>query len=144
VGARRFLPRLPDSLEQLDLLLLQVAKKRRIQQDGIHFQRQRYFAVSLAAYVGEDVVIRYDPADMAVIRVFYQERFVCEAVCFDLAGGEVSLKEVISARREQRKRVQAGITERLFVLERLQEGGAPQPTPLPTRAKAKLKRYYNE
>jgi putative transposase len=33
-----FLPRLPDSLEQLDLLLLTVAKSRRVHQDGIHFQ----------------------------------------------------------------------------------------------------------
>ncbi len=33
-----FLPQLPESLEQLDLLLLTVAKPRRVQQDGIHFQ----------------------------------------------------------------------------------------------------------
>jgi putative transposase len=33
-----FLPRLPDSLEQLDLLLLNVARSRRVQRDGVHFQ----------------------------------------------------------------------------------------------------------
>jgi putative transposase len=37
-----FLPRLPDSLEQLDLLLLTVAKSRRVHQDGIHFQGFRH------------------------------------------------------------------------------------------------------
>jgi Mu transposase, C-terminal len=52
-----------------------VAKQRRVQQDGIAFQGQRYFDLTLAAYVGEDVTIRYDPRDLAVIRVFYKERF---------------------------------------------------------------------
>ncbi len=59
--AEGFLPRMPDSLEQLDLLLLTVAKGRRVQQDGIHFQGRHYLDTTLAAYVGEDVTIRYDP-----------------------------------------------------------------------------------
>ena len=37
-----FVPRTPKSLEQLDLLLLTVAKTRRVQQDGIRFQGYRY------------------------------------------------------------------------------------------------------
>jgi putative transposase len=141
--ASGFLPRMPESLEQLDLLLLHVARKRRVQQDGIHFQGQRYFETTLAAYVGEDVTIRYDPHDLAVIRVFYHERFLCRAVCHELAGTQMSLKEVIQARREQRKRVRQGIRERLSALEQLQEakklsaGTASQPT-------TKLKRYHNE
>ena len=48
---------MPESLEQLDLLLIHVAKTRRVQQDGIHFQGQCYFDLTLAAYVGEDVLI---------------------------------------------------------------------------------------
>jgi hypothetical protein len=32
---------MPGSLEQLDLLLLTVAKTRKVQQDGIHFQHHR-------------------------------------------------------------------------------------------------------
>lgn len=36
--ASGFLPQLPESLAQLDLLLLMVAKPRKVQQDGIHFQ----------------------------------------------------------------------------------------------------------
>jgi putative transposase len=46
-----FLPRLPESPEQLDLLLLTVAKPRRVHQDGIHFQGLRYVDLTLAAYV---------------------------------------------------------------------------------------------
>src|SRR3989441_12977280 len=76
-----FLPRMPESLEQLDLLLLTVAKGRRVQQDGIHFQGRHYLDTTLAAYVGEDVTIRYDPRDMAEIRVFYKDAFLCRAIC---------------------------------------------------------------
>jgi len=72
-----FLPRLPESVEQLDLLLLTVAKTRRVQQDGIRFQGYRYLDTTLAGFVKEEVLIRYDPADMAEIRVFYQDRFLC-------------------------------------------------------------------
>ena len=93
--ASGFLPQMPESLEQLDLLLLSVTKGRRVQQDGIHFQGQRYFNTNLAAYVGEDVTIRYDPRDLAEIRVFYHERFLCRAICMELAGQQISLKEVI-------------------------------------------------
>ena len=62
-----------------------------------------------------------DPAtDLAVIRVFYQERFLCRAICAELAGQQISLKEVIQARTQQRKRVRQGIKERLSVVEQLQ------------------------
>jgi putative transposase len=142
--ASGFLPRLPESLEQLDLLLCQVAKQRRVQQDGIHFQGQRYFDLTLAAYVGEDVTIRYDPRDLAVIRVFYKERFLCRAVCHELAGTQVSLKEVIQARREQRKRVRQGIKERLSVLETLYAAKQPEASVPITRPTSQLKRYYND
>ncbi len=76
-----FLPRLPESLEQLDLLLLTVAKSRKVRQDGIHFQGLCYLDLTLAAYVGESVIIRYDPRDMAEIRIFHDNRFLCRAIC---------------------------------------------------------------
>jgi putative transposase len=144
--ASGFLPRMPESLEQLDLLLLHVAKARRVQQDGIHFQGQRYFDLTLAAYVGEDVLIRYDPHDLAVIRVFYRDRFLCNAVCSEFAGTQISLKEVIQARRAQRKRVRQGIMERLSAVEALQATKKEESsTSLKTsRPVSKLKRYYNE
>ncbi len=43
-----FVPRTLKSLEQLDLLLLTVAKTRRVQQDGIRFQGYRYTDPTLA------------------------------------------------------------------------------------------------
>jgi putative transposase len=58
------------SVATLDLLLLTVAKTRRVHQDGGRFQSLRSIDPTLAAYVGEDVPIRYDPRDMAEIRVY--------------------------------------------------------------------------
>jgi len=76
-----FLPRLPESLDQLDLLLLTVAKSRKVRPDGMHFQGLRYLDLTLAAYVGESVIMRYDPRDMAEIRIFHDHRFLCWAIC---------------------------------------------------------------
>lgn len=76
---------MPDSLEQLDLLLLTVARPRKIHPDGVHFQGLRYLDLVLAAYVGESVTIRYDPRDLAEIRVFHNEKFLCRAICPEVA-----------------------------------------------------------
>jgi putative transposase len=147
-----FLPRMPDSLERLDLLLLTVAKTRRVQQDGIRFQGHRYIDSTLAAYVKEEVLIRYDPADMAVIHVFYQDRFLCRAVCQELSGQTVSLKEIEKARSERRKQVRAGLSTRAAVVEQFiavhqEETPSRQPAgrdPAETGARPRLKRYINE
>src|SRR5262249_9528269 len=90
-----FLPRLPESLEQLDLLLLTVARSRRVQRDGVHFLGFRYLDLTLAAYVGEDVIIRYDPRDLGEIRVFHHNAFLCRPICADLAGETIGLKDIV-------------------------------------------------
>jgi len=100
-AATGFLPRMPDSLEQLDLLLLCVAKTRRVRVDGIHFQNLRYISTTLAAYVGETVTLRFDPRDMAELRVFHGGRFLCRAVCAELAGATVPLREILRARNQR-------------------------------------------
>ncbi|MEV6432431.1 DDE-type integrase/transposase/recombinase [Nocardia sp. NPDC051463] len=46
-----WLPRRPEGLDQLDLLLVQVATPRVIHRDGIHFQGLRYLHPTLSAYV---------------------------------------------------------------------------------------------
>ncbi len=142
-----WLPRLPESLEQLDLLLLTVAKPRRVQQDGIRFRGLRYLDLTLAGYVGEDVTIRYDPRDMAEIRVYYQEQFLCRAVCQEIAGQTISLKEIIAARTQQRRAVREQLTARQAAVERLLEvhKAPPEPpAPAPEPALPRLKRYFNE
>lgn len=93
-----YLPAMPESLEQLDLLLLTVAKSRKVHPDGIHFQGLRYLDPTLAAYVQEAVTIRYDPRDLAEIRVFHKDRFLCRAICPELSNSLVSLKDITAAR----------------------------------------------
>jgi putative transposase len=88
-AAGGFLPRMPESLEQLDLLLLTVPKTRRVHPDGIRFSGLRYIDPTWAAYVGEEVLLRYDPRDVAEVRVFHGGRFLCRAVCQELAGETV-------------------------------------------------------
>ena len=123
-----FVPRMIKSLEQLDLLLLTVAKTRRVQQDGIRFQGYRYIDATLAGYVKEEVVIRYDPADLAEIRVFHQDHFICRAICQELAGQTVSLREIEKARVERRKQVKAGLSTRAAIVEQFIAAHQPEET----------------
>jgi putative transposase len=148
-----WLPRLSESLEQLDLLLLTVATARRVHQDGIRFQGLRYLDLTLAGYVGEDVTIRYDPRDMAEIRVYHQEQFICRAVCQEIAEQTLSLKEIIAARRQRRKELREQLSSREAAVRLLLEVHQPHKPPTeptessaepPTPSAPRLKRYYNE
>lgn len=108
-----WLPRMPDSLEDLDLLLIQVAKGRSVHRDGIHFQGLRYLDPTLAAYVGEAVTIRYDPRDLGEVRVFHQNRFLCRAISLEHAGEPVTLKDIQTARALRRRELRGQINERI-------------------------------
>jgi len=132
--ADSFLPRLPESLEELDLLLLTVAKTRRVRRDGIYFQCLRYMDPTLADYVGEDVVIRYDPRDMAEIRVFYANTFLCRAVCQELAGQTVSLKEIQHARNRRRQELRKAIKDRSELVQLYLKVHQSEPEPVPSLA----------
>lgn len=146
-----FLPRLPHSLEQLDLLLLTVTKGRKVHSDGIHWASHHYLDTTLAAYVGEEVTIRYDPRDAAEIRIFYHDHFLCRAICPELAGQKISLKEITQARNERRKQVKQGIDDRLTIVERYLSVHRPELPIAPIEVESvvlppasRLKRYINE
>jgi putative transposase len=155
-----FLPRFPESLEQLDLLLLTVAKSRKVRPDGIHFQGMRYLDLTLAAYVGESVIVRYDPRDMAEIRVFHDNRFLCRAICAELAGETISLRDIIRARNRRRRDLHQILQERARMVDVLLEvrrgdTHTDEPTlthdlastsgkPAEGTGSPRLKRYFNE
>ena len=154
--ANGFLPRMPDSLEQLDLLLIQVAKARQVRADGIHFQSLRYISTTLAAYVGETVTLRFDPRDMAEIRVFHEDKFLCRAVCAELAGATVPLREILRARNRRRRELRGVLRDRQTAIDTLldlkrgeltgKEDAPPTPAnkPAAKRPVPALKRYRNE
>ena len=108
-----WLPRMPDSLEQLDGLLLTVPKNRVVQRDGIHFQGQRYLAPTLAPFVGHTITIRYDPRDLSEIRVYDRDTFVCVAVDEAHPNLRLSLRDIESARRARRRELRHTINDRI-------------------------------
>src|SRR5271157_521059 len=150
-----FLPRMAESLEQLDLLLLTVAKTRKIQADGVRFQGRRYIDPTLAAYVGETVLLRYDPRDIAEVRLFHQGKFLCRAVCPELAGQTVALRDILQARDHRRRHLRETLRDRqktVEVLLDLRRGSRPAPAesppagalPADEKRPPTLKRYHNE
>jgi putative transposase len=148
-----FLPRMPDSLEQLDLLLLSVPRARKVHPDGIRFQGYRYLDTTLAAFVGESVMLRYDPRDIAEIRVFHHGQFLCRAICPELAGTTIPLRDVIRARNRRRRELRGVLRDRAKTVEELlslKSGGTSaleletEPNPLLPPKPTPLKRYLNE
>ncbi len=150
-----FIPRIPRSLEQLDLLLIQVARTRKVRPDGIHFERLRYLSPTLAAYVGEEITLRYDPRDMGEVRVFYQDKFLCRALAAELAGGTSSLREIVRARNRRRHELRAILVDRRQAVDSLLALRRGEPLPIEQQVQAKppkrakpavppLKRYRNE
>ena len=148
-----WLPRLPESLEQLDLLLLTVAKPRVVHRDGIRFQGLRYLDLTLAAYVGEPVTIRYDPRDLGEIRVFHDGRFLCRAIAPELADRTISLRELQAARAAQRRALRTQLRQRRSLADALcpppssagfEPREASPPAAAPTPSPSRLRRYREE
>lgn len=112
-----FLPQMPQTLEQLDLLLATVPRTRRVRQEGIRLHNLWYVDLNLSAYIGEEVVIRYDPRDIAETRVYHDHTFVCRAICHELAGTTTSLKEIQRQRNARRRQLQREIKARQTVAD---------------------------
>lgn len=144
--AGAFIPRMPDSLEQLDLLLCTVAKPRKLHTDGIQFLALRYIDPVLADYVAEQVTIRYDPRDITEIRVYLRQpdgtddTFLCRAICPELSGETVSLKEITAARNARRKHLRGQLTTRSTVVDTLLALHS-QPLPAAYPATTALRRW---
>ncbi|MGJ0960033.1 Mu transposase C-terminal domain-containing protein, partial [Enterococcus lactis] len=84
-------------------MLLEIPKTRKVHSDGIHFQGLRYTNPNLSAFVGEPVLIRYTPNDLAEIRVFYKNQFLCNAISPDISNYEINMDDLIFARNKRKK-----------------------------------------
>ena len=121
--------------------------------DGWHsLHNFRYLSLTLAAYVGEEVTIRFDPRDMGEIRVFYRDRFLCRAISADLAGQTVPLREIVNARKRRREQLRTIVKDRLKTVDTLlefkrgllrEDVHASKVIPVEHK-RSKLKRYFNE
>lgn len=118
-SAGGWLPRMPESLEQLDLLLLTVATPRVVHRDGIRCHGLRYLDLTVAAYVGEQVTIRYDPRDLAEIRVYHRGGFLTRAVSPELAAATISLKQRHAARGRRRRELTTQLRQRRSLADAL-------------------------
>ncbi len=107
---------MPESLEALDPLLVMVVQSRLVRRDGIRFQGLRYTDPTLAAYVGKNVAIRYDPRDIIEIRVFHHNRFLCRAVSAEHAHRTIYLKDIQQARVARRRALRDEIAVRTRML----------------------------
>ena len=141
-----WLPQMPDSLEDLDLLLVMVAQPRLVRRDGVPFQGLRFMSPILAPYVGESVTIRYDPRDLGEIRVFHKNRFLCRAISPEHAHEAITLKDIQTARAAQRRALRQKINERISsVAECLLDGSPRRKTAPEVRPRRALKlRTYRE
>ena len=135
-----WLPRMPDSLDQLDDLLLTVPKNRVVQRDGIHFQGQRYLSPTLAPFVGQPVTIRYDPRDVSEIRVYDHDTYICTAVDEAHPNQRLSLRDIETARRARRRQLRAEINDRIPRAAGREEPRAEPPAP----RRVKLRTYEED
>ena len=108
-------------------------------------------SITFAGYVGEDVVIRYDPRDMAEIRVYHKDSFLCRATCQELSGEAIGLKEIISARNRRRRELKAELSDHAKIIDRflsVHDSEAPphktEREPKPSKPYPEIKRYFNE
>ncbi len=98
-----FLPAMPDSLDQLDMLLVHVPKLRKVLRDGIRLLGRRYVEPTLAAFVGEMVTVLYDPRDLTEVHVYHEGWFVCRALSPEHLAAP-SLRDIQRARRDAKNR----------------------------------------
>ena len=64
---------------QLNILML-TAERKRLREEGITLNKNRYWAPELVDHVGKSLVIRYDYADLRSIFVYdEQSRYICQA-----------------------------------------------------------------
>ncbi|GAB3045095.1 Mu transposase C-terminal domain-containing protein [Sediminivirga luteola] len=135
-----WLPRMPETLDELDGLLLTVPKHRTVQRDGIHFQGQRYLSPTLAPFVGHPVTIRYDPRDVSEIRVYDHDTFVCVAIDEAHPNQRLSLREIETARRARRRQLRKDLNDRI---PRIAAREKPRTT-APAIRRSKLRTYEED
>lgn len=86
---------------------------------------------TLAPYVGEPVTIRYDPRDLAEIRVYHHDEFLCRAVAPEIACVTISMQDLAAAGNQRRRELRQKLTARRSLAELLTQPAARQPE-LPT------------
>jgi putative transposase len=93
------IPRLPESEDALDLLLMPLARSRKIRRNGIHFQTNRYWCDELLLYIGDIAALRYDPTRLNEIVVYVGNKRITTAV--RVAGSRLTYGAYRNRRNKQ-------------------------------------------
>jgi putative transposase len=143
------IPQMPESIEKLNLLLLTAKKSRIVQRDGIRFANYRYFHPNLVAYIGEAIIIRFDPNDLGEIFVYdEQNKCICKAVCEEFQDHAITYDELRKIRTNRKKLLKQEIKSKVNNTKQLinqeeRQVQAQEPK-LIIRNKPKFKLYQNE
>ena len=77
----------------------------------------------------------YDPRDLAEIRVYHRDKFLCRAVSPEIASVTVSLQDLQTARNQRRRELRQQLTARRSLVELL-----TQPKPESARGETTRKK----
>jgi putative transposase len=58
---------------------------------------------------------------VAEIRVFHEQQFLCRAICPELAGATIPIREIVRARNQHRRDLQATVRDRRRTVDELME-----------------------
>lgn len=140
---QQIIPQMPDSIDKLNLLLLTAKKFRIVQRDGIRFAGFRYFHPNLIAYIGESIIIHFDPNDLSEIWVYEQNQLICKAVCEEFQDQSITYEELKKLRTNRKKELKQEIKLRLDNLKEL-KSQEEQELKVNKKIKLKFKLYQNE
>jgi len=88
----------------LDMLLCEMAGIRKIGKKGIRFNNHTYFNEDIGEYIGKDVLVKYDEADIGRLYAYVEGRFIGVVICSEILG--ISSQEAAAAtKHKQAKRV---------------------------------------
>ena len=100
---------------------------------------------NLSAYVGESVQISYNPQDLAEVRVFFQNKYLCTAISPELSDVTVDIKDIVAARSKRKQQLKDQVSEIKSVADTLLEEKSKEPAKKNKKdKKSKLKRYFND
>jgi len=144
-----FLPRMPETLEALDLMLLKVEKPHKMFRDGIHLFKRRYSHESLTESVGLKFDVRYDPRDLSSIWIYGTEsKFICRATTQGIHPSEQEIKTTISNRQRVKKRLKLEVKGKRSAsedfLQAFNREQVPKSNEESAKKKVRLRKHFHE
>ncbi len=147
----KHLPRLPDSLEALDLMLMKASQPRTMHRDGIRLDNSRYSHELLTESIGEEFDIRYDPRDLQHIWVYGlgSGSLICKADFMGLHPSKQQIEETIARRQRVKKRLKKDMNNKREAAETFMSSpdtgtDRPSPTDEKQQPKRMLRKHFHE